>query len=112
MPCSYRGLFNRDEFTDDEIGRFYAKSVDNVIDEVHSRGRNVAAFFVESMISCGGQTPLPKGYLRAVSRYLKDSNILLVCDEVQTGFGRSGKKMWAFQLDGEDVVPDIVTIGN
>ncbi|GFS39297.1 ethanolamine-phosphate phospho-lyase [Trichonephila inaurata madagascariensis] len=34
-----------------------------------------------------------------------------VADEVQTGFGRVGKHMWAFQLQGEDICPDIVTIG-
>ncbi|KAG9508770.1 Ethanolamine-phosphate phospho-lyase, partial [Fragariocoptes setiger] len=111
LPCSYRGKFNRDEFNDDEIGRLYAKSVDNIIDEAHSNGRNIAAMFIESMVSCGGQTPLPNNYLRSVSRYLKDNGILMVCDEVQTGFGRTGKKMWAFQLDGDDIVPDIVTIG-
>lgn len=34
-----------------------------------------------------------------------------IADEVQVGFGRVGTHMWAFQLYGEDVVPDIVTLG-
>lgn len=138
LPCMYRGIFNRDEFKkenlnesdgdnqvtnkkdgflnsdidDHLIGYSYASLTKDVIEDIKSKkGRQVAAFFVESMISCGGQTPLPSGYLRNLQKYLKQENILLVCDEVQSGFGRSGKKMWAFQLDGDDIKPDIVTIG-
>lgn len=36
---------------------------------------------------------------------------MCIADEVQVGFGRSGSHYWAFQVDGPDVVPDIVTIG-
>lgn len=122
LPCMYRGKFNRDslglklgkelEENGDEIGYLYATITKDSIEDIKNvKGRKVAAFFVESMISCGGQTPLPSGYLRHLQRYLKQENILLVCDEVQSGFGRSGKRMWAFQLDGDDIKPDIVTIG-
>lgn len=124
LPCMYRGKFNRDslgikgdnigqlEENSDEIGYLYATITKDLIDDAKNiKARKVAAFFVESMISCGGQTPLPSGYLRCLQRYLKQENILLVCDEVQSGFGRSGKRMWAFQLDGDDIKPDIVTVG-
>jgi len=113
LPCAYRGKFQRDNFAGDEatVGRLYASLTEQVIEEVRDKGREVAAFFVESMISCGGQTPLPKDYLRQLQKYLQSIGSLLVCDEVQTGFGRSGKRMWAFQLDGDDIKPDIVTIG-
>ncbi|XP_012577797.1 PREDICTED: 5-phosphohydroxy-L-lysine phospho-lyase isoform X6 [Condylura cristata] len=36
---------------------------------------------------------------------------LFVADEIQVGFGRAGKHFWAFQLQGEDFIPDIVTMG-
>lgn len=36
---------------------------------------------------------------------------MFVADEVQTGFGRVGSHFWAFQLQGEDFCPDIVTMG-
>lgn len=36
---------------------------------------------------------------------------VFIADEVQVGFGRIGKHFWAFQLQGEDFVPDIVTMG-
>lgn len=34
-----------------------------------------------------------------------------LADEVQVGFGRVGSHMWAFQTQGDDIVPDIVTLG-
>jgi len=116
MPCMYRGRFSRDQFRNldpasDTIGSLYASATEELIERIKSQGRRVAAFFVESMISCGGQVPLPPGYLRKLQRYLRQEGILMVCDEVQTGFGRTGKRMWAFQLDGDDIKPDIVTIG-
>ena len=36
---------------------------------------------------------------------------MVVADEVQVGFGRVGTHWWAFQLQGEDISPDIVTVG-
>lgn len=36
---------------------------------------------------------------------------IVIADEVQVGFGRVGSHVWAFQLQGEDFVPDIVTMG-
>ena len=113
LPCAYKGKFQRDQFGGDEatVGRLYASATERLMEEARGRGRQIAALFVESMVSCGGQTPLPTGYLRQLQAYLKSVGALLVCDEVQTGFGRSGSKMWAFQLDGDDIRPDIVTIG-
>jgi len=61
--------------------------------------------------SCGGQVILPPGYLRSVYKYVRDAGGVCIADEVQVGFGRVGKHYWAFQLQGEDVVPDIVTLG-
>lgn len=118
LPCQYRGPLSPRTGSavgggdsTDELGKVYADASSELIERVKSRGRQVAAFFVESMISCGGQTPLPSGYLRHLQRYLRAEGTLLVCDEVQTGFGRSGECMWAFQLDGADIRPDIVTVG-
>lgn len=112
LPCGYRGQFRRSEVASEEtLGRLYAGAAEQVIERAQAAGRQVAGLFVESMISCGGQMPLPRGYLRRLQAFLHRNKSLLVCDEVQTGFGRSGRKMWAFQLDGDDIKPDIVTIG-
>ncbi|EWM30657.1 alanine-glyoxylate aminotransferase 2-like 1 [Nannochloropsis gaditana] len=71
--------------------------------------RKIAAFCAESVLACGGQVVLPPGYLSGMYEYIHSKGGLCVADEVQTGFGRSGSHMWAFQ--SQDVVPDIVTLG-
>ncbi|KFM69294.1 Alanine--glyoxylate aminotransferase 2-like 1, partial [Stegodyphus mimosarum] len=111
LPCSYRGEYTSDEYETDVIGYKYAENVQNFINKAEARGRKIAAFFAESMVSCGGQVLLPKGYLSQVYKYVREAGGVCVADEVQTGFGRVGEHMWAFQLQGEDVCPDIVTIG-
>lgn len=69
----------------------------------------MAAFIGESMVSCGGQVILPKGYLQAVYAYVRAAGGVCIADEVQVGFGRVGTHFWAFETQG--VIPDIVTIG-
>ncbi|XP_026670146.1 alanine--glyoxylate aminotransferase 2-like [Ceratina calcarata] len=44
-------------------------------------------------------------------RHVREAGGVCIADEVQVGFGRVGSHAWAFQLYGEDVVPDIVTVG-
>lgn len=44
-------------------------------------------------------------------RSVRDAGGVCIADEVQVGFGRTGTHWWAFQLQGDDVVPDIVTMG-
>ena len=46
-----------------------------------------------------------------ICRYVREAGGVCIADEVQVGFGRVGKQWWAFQLQGEDVIPDIVTVG-
>lgn len=46
-----------------------------------------------------------------VLRYVRSAGGIFVADEVQTGFGRVGTHFWAFQLQGENFCPDIVTMG-
>ena len=46
-----------------------------------------------------------------VSRYVREAGGIFIADEVQIGFGRVGKHWWGFQLHGDDLVPDIVTVG-
>ncbi|MEJ2216315.1 MAG: aminotransferase class III-fold pyridoxal phosphate-dependent enzyme [Gemmatimonadota bacterium] len=69
----------------------------------------VAAFFAESIPSCGGQVVLPEGFLAAAYRHVRAAGGVCVADEVQTGLGRVGSHVWAFETQG--VVPDIVTMG-
>uniref|UniRef100_A0A3Q0T129 Ethanolamine-phosphate phospho-lyase n=1 Tax=Amphilophus citrinellus TaxID=61819 RepID=A0A3Q0T129_AMPCI len=63
------------------------------------------------MQSCGGQVIPPVGYFQQVAQHVREAGGVFIADEVQVGFGRVGSHFWAFQLQGEDFVPDIVTMG-
>lgn len=68
-----------------------------------------AAFIAEPIVGCGGQVPLPEGYLRKVYPLVRSLGGVCISDEVQTGFGRLGRWFWGFEMHG--VVPDIVVLG-
>ncbi|WP_211825168.1 aspartate aminotransferase family protein [Kistimonas asteriae] len=67
---------------------------------------NIAAVIVEPMSGSGGVIMPPKGYLRRLREITRKHGILLIFDEVITGFGRVGE---AFASTRWDVVPDIIT---
>ncbi len=68
----------------------------------------VAAIVVESWLGEGGYVLPPDGWFRYLRDLCDRHGILLICDEVQSGMGRSGK-MWAIEHEG--VAPDIITAG-
>ncbi len=65
----------------------------------------VAAILIEPVQGEGGYTPAPAEFLRQLRAFCDRHEILLISDEVQTGFARTGR-MWAFEHAG--IVPDIV----
>ncbi len=105
MPDVYRGACK-----DISIAtKYYTQYIRETIGELKSKGRNVAGFIVESILSCGGQIVLPDHYLREAFSAVRAEGGLCISDEVQVGFGRVGRHYWAFEL--QDVVPDIITCG-
>lgn len=110
-PDVYRGKYRDVDFPGSDLGKMYADEISGIIKKAHDDGRSIAAFIAESIQSCGGQIIPPDSYLRNVYRYVREAGGVCIADEVQCGFGRVGKHWWAFQLQGEDVVPDIVTLG-
>ncbi|MFY0630611.1 MAG: aminotransferase class III-fold pyridoxal phosphate-dependent enzyme [Flavobacteriaceae bacterium] len=104
LPDSFRG-----KYRGENTGQKYVDEVQYQIDEVHKKGRNVAAFIIEPIISCGGQVELPKGFLPKSYESVRNAGGVCISDEVQVGCGRMGKTFWGFQL--HDVIPDIITIG-
>ena len=93
------------EFKDEESATEYftAKLRDQII---YENPDNIAAIVMETVTGSNGVIIPPKGYLSAVRRLCDEFGILMICDEVMAGFGRTGK-MFAFE--NFDVKPDIVT---
>ncbi|MEY4134474.1 MAG: hypothetical protein RL386_824 [Bacteroidota bacterium] len=106
IPDAYRGIY-RGEGPD--VGIRYASHLSDQIRVMREQGKEPAAFLCESVISCGGQIPLPVGYWAEAFQIARAAGAVCIADEVQTGFGRAGEHFWAFEAQG--VVPDIVTMG-
>ena len=68
---------------------------------------DVAALVVEPIMGGAGYVVPPDEFLPSLQRLCRDNSILLVCDEVQSGFGRTGKM---FALEHWSIQPDLMTI--
>jgi adenosylmethionine-8-amino-7-oxononanoate aminotransferase len=72
-------------------------------------GDRVAGVIVEPLVQgAAGMLMQPPGYLRRVRELCDEHGVLLICDEVATGFGRTGKM---FACEHEDVSPDLMCLG-
>lgn len=98
-PDGYRGIFGEGAGAApylDEIDRTIATA---------TPGR-VAGMIVEPIQGYGGVVEMPPGYLSGAAERVRAAGGLMIVDEVQTGFGRTGDHFWGFEADG--LVPDIV----
>ena len=66
---------------------------------------SVAAIIIELQAGEGGFIPAPREFVAALAAFAKDNGILFIADEIQTGFGRTGK---LFACEHYDLVPDII----
>lgn len=73
---------------------------------IYEGEESVAAVFLETVTGSNGVIIPPKGYLKGVRKICDEFGILMVCDEVMTGWGRTGE--W-FACNNWDVKPDIIT---
>lgn len=101
-PRPYNYKFGR---TDAEITEENLRYLDEII--MYEGPQNIAAMMIETVTGTNGLLAPPAGYLKGLRELLTKHGILLVCDEVMAGFGRTGK-MFAFEHG--DIVPDIVTM--
>ncbi|MHA2504047.1 MAG: ornithine--oxo-acid transaminase, partial [Candidatus Kariarchaeaceae archaeon] len=69
---------------------------------------NTVAFMVEPIQGEAGVIVPPEGYLKEIRQICTDNNVLLILDEIQTGFARTGKR---FAFEHENVKPDILLVG-
>ena len=101
-PYCYRCPFGR-EYPD--CGLECAHYLENVIE--YTTSNDVAALVMEPVLGEGGIIPVPPEYGKIVRDILDERGILLVMDEVQTGFGRTGRM---FGVEHLGIEPDIVTM--
>jgi 4-aminobutyrate aminotransferase-like enzyme len=100
-PDSYR--------TPDPDGQGFAEKVQAAIDELEASGIGFAALIVCPLFLNEGFPGQAPGWLEPASEAVRRAGGLLICDEVQSGFGRCGSHFWAHQRQG--VTPDIVCLG-
>lgn len=103
VPHHYRGS-NPGE-TENEFSTRRAFELDQLIERLGPD--NVGAFIAEPVLGTGGIIPPPEGYWGAIQRVLKKHDVLLIADEVITGFGRTGSMFGSHQYGLE---PDLVTV--
>jgi taurine--2-oxoglutarate transaminase len=104
------GIVRAPEFH--KYGRREPEPVDAALRELedvirYEGGANIAAFILEPVVGTNGLLVPPDGYLRGVREICDRHGILLIADEVMSGFGRTGR--W-FAVDHWGVVPDIITM--
>ncbi len=87
----------------------FAAHVAAAIEDLRAHGVRLAAFLADSLFSSDGVLPDPAGFLRPVRDLVREAGGLYIADEVQSGFGRTGSRMWGYQRHG--LAPDIVTMG-
>lgn len=90
-----------------EASAKYVEQLQKVLQYSVPKGK-VAGMFAESIQGVGGTVQFPKGYLKSAAKLIREHGGLIISDEVQTGFGRTGDHFWGFE--GHDIVPDIVTM--
>lgn len=101
-PWPYLYSFGSDEA---EITRNHLRYLEEVI--MYEGGHTIAAMIVETVVGTNGILPPPAGWLQGLRALLDRHGILLICDEVMCGFGRTGK---LFACEHWGVVPDILTM--
>ncbi|CAN5549297.1 N/A [soil metagenome] len=98
-PDPYRGVFG--DGTD-----AYLNEIDQTIK--YATSGKLAGMIVEPIQGYGGIVELPAGYLKAATEKVRAAGGIMIADEVQSGFGRTGDHFWGFEAHG--MVPEIVVM--
>lgn len=93
----------------DPDGQVFASAVQRQIEVLEADGIGFGALIVCPYFLNEGFPDNPDGWLQPTAELVQKSGGVLICDEVQSGFGRTGTHFWAHEKMG--IVPDIVTLG-
>jgi beta-alanine--pyruvate transaminase len=104
MPATYDREKQRFTKGEPDYGAHFADELERIV-TLHDAS-TIAAVMIEPMSGSTGVLPPPKGYLQRLREICTRHGILLIFDEVITGFGRLGH---AFAAERYDVVPDMIT---
>ena len=106
-PYRYRSTFHRTnpDIPESEFTQDYLNHLEEII--TYEGPQTIAAILLESVTGTNGIIIPPEGYLQGVRALCDRYGILLIADEVMSGFGRTGK--W-FAVEHWDVVPDLMTM--
>ncbi|GAB4479610.1 MAG: aspartate aminotransferase family protein [Anaerolineales bacterium] len=106
-PYRYRSTFHRTnpEIPEEEFSLDYLNHLEEIIQ--YEGAHTIAAILIETVTGTNGIIIPPAGYLQGVRQLCDRYGILLIADEVMSGFGRTGK--W-FAVQHWDVVPDLMTM--
>ncbi|WP_105404670.1 MULTISPECIES: aspartate aminotransferase family protein [Neorhizobium] len=94
---------------DGQAADFFEAQIRSAIADLNRRGIGVAALLLDSIFSSDGVWVDPAGFIASGVAAVRDAGGLVIADEVQPGFGRTGEHMWGFERHG--IVPDLVTLG-
>ena len=103
-PDSYRNPFGLDDFDAHDAAANY---VENLLTTLVPP-EDVGAIIMEPIGGSGGYQVPSNSYMKRIKKLCKDNDILFIADEIQTGFGRTGKM---FGMEHFDIEPDMMTIG-
>jgi len=104
-PYKYRSPLYREGEGDEVFARKCLDQIEEVL--MYEGPHTIAAFFIETVTGTNGILIPPDGYLQGLREICDKHGILLICDEVMAGLGRTGA--W-FAVDHWQVVPDIITM--
>lgn len=104
-PYKYRSHLFREGDSDEQFTRRCLAEVEEIL--AYEGPHTIAAMFIETVTGTNGLIVPPDGYLQGLRALCDAHGILLVCDEVMCGLGRTGS--W-FAVDQWNVVPDMITM--
>lgn len=102
-PYAYR------EPNEIDVGLKFSEDIQKAINDMKRHGIKFAGFIADSIFSTDGLLTEPKGFLKNAIEVVHRNGGIYIADEVQPGWGRTGKNMWGYQNHG--IVPDLVVMG-